>query len=83
MNNVSLINGHTEGEKDFTKPNVLPKEAFEELKALEKQIPQKPLIQYDDIGRSYRCPKCQGLILTKNAKYCAECGQALERRDSE
>ncbi len=34
MNNVSLINGHIETTNDNTKPNVLPKEAFEELKVL-------------------------------------------------
>lgn len=52
------------------------------IKALEKQIPKKPVhiggdgIRYTDL---YRCPNCgQGFTGTGIADYCYHCGQKLD-----
>lgn len=52
------------------------------IKALEKQIPKKPVhiggdgIRYTDL---YRCPNCgRGFTGTGIADYCYHCGQALD-----
>ena len=51
-------------------------------KALEKQIPKKPIARdLWELGTAegYSCPNC-GLDIpyTKHPKYCEECGQALD-----
>ena len=52
------------------------------IKALEKQIPKKPLYEntYDDCV-VYSCPACKDekLILSGD-NYCTTCGQALDWR---
>ena len=53
--------------------------AFEEaIKALEKQIPKKPI---DNIEREwFECPTCGRIIVTYHAgkRHHCECGQALD-----
>lgn len=51
------------------------------IKALEKQIPQKPINPDDDYG-TFECPNCGGTIYASDAlkdhKYCLLCGQAID-----
>lgn len=58
-------------------------------KALEKQIPKKP-IEKEVIGASmtgykYRgqCPKCSSTVSQYTGNYCNHCGQALDWSESE
>ena len=57
------------------------------IKALKKQIPQKPVkIDGDSIRYTslYRCPNCgQGFSGTGFAKYCYHCGQRLQWESEE
>lgn len=67
----------------------IPKEALIECrevihKALEKQIPKKP-IEKEVIGVSMagyrykgRCPECSSKVLQSLGNYCSKCGQALD-----
>ena len=50
------------------------------VKALEKQIPIKPLEEnrYYGIGK---CPTCGAVFLDKTTKYCGSCGQSLDWND--
>ena len=56
------------------------------IKALEKQIPKKPIIHTNDIDRLACCPVCdsnvdwtyEGFWRKGNPKYCRECGQAID-----
>lgn len=57
----------------------------EAIKALEKQIPEKPgnVFQLTDFcANRYafkgNCPKCNKIGLYSWTKYCPECGQALD-----
>ena len=55
-------------------------------KALEKQIPKKPIIYGYREGReintiSYTCPICNKHISREN--FCKHCGQALDWSDTE
>lgn len=52
------------------------------VKAVEKQIPKKPLPEerYYGIGK---CPNCSAVFLDKSTKYCGNCGQALDWSDDE
>ena len=56
-------------------------------KALEKQIPQKPIKtkeQHIRYSMCYICPNCQRTFSgTGIASYCYHCGQALDWSDSE
>lgn len=57
--------------------------AFEEaIKALEKQIPKKP-VNYDSVPHS-RCPVCNNSVKVfedaHEHHYCLYCGQALDWR---
>lgn len=55
------------------------------MKALEKQIPRKPVEQGD--GINYNCPACGRYVgyfdamAWEKLKYCGECGQKLDWRD--
>ena len=51
------------------------------IKALEKQIPKKPIaLQHGD----YRCPSCNRIIRMFEAiNFCMFCGQAIDWRDEE
>lgn len=59
------------------------------IKALEKQIPKKPIIHTNDIDRLACCPVCdsnvdwtyEGFWRKGNPKYCRECGQAIDWSD--
>lgn len=59
---------------------VLALQAMKECKkALEKQIPKKPV----HFEQSYPyCPSCNDFITSRDKKYC-ECGQALDWSDTE
>ena len=50
------------------------------IKALEKQIPKKP-IEIDTYGEYYKCPICNKYAVDNfgcNYKFCRECGQKLD-----
>ena len=67
------------------------------IKALEKQIPKKPIRRRatdDDVenelrdfitrkGEICRCPACGDCIAIYELKYCMECGQKLDWSDEE
>lgn len=58
-------------------------------KALEKQIPKKPILDtiFPSGVKWWRCPVCNkiivGCIANRPQKYCSNCGQALDWSDSE
>lgn len=47
------------------------------IKALEKQIPKKPIWQKSDFINRLHCPKCDGIVGVKQP-YCDNCGQKLD-----
>lgn len=50
-------------------------------KALEKQIPKKPVRDKEDVFTwLWRCPRCGGRPMQT---YCANCGQAIDWSDDE
>ena len=63
-------------------------------KALEKQIPKKPLtIKHDEdikIGSAtwkagvpiYKCPDCNGFV-SRSSNYCPDCGQEIDWSETE
>ena len=57
------------------------------IKALEKQIPKKPIPQdrqYIRYSMNYICPSCgKGFSGTGIATYCYHCGQALDWGEEE
>lgn len=51
------------------------------VKALEKQIPKKPIEKPTrSLFADIRCPDCKTLI-GRHQKFCKECGQALDWSD--
>lgn len=73
----------------YQETNALVKEALIECreviyKALEKQIPKKPIgkevIGVSTTGYKYKgqCPKCVSTVLQYKDNYCPNCGQALD-----
>ena len=50
------------------------------IKALEKQIPKKPIT--DDRYIMYICPRCNDFIKVSH-NYCPNCGQELDWSDEE
>ena len=82
----------------FTKDKQLKEVCEVSIEALEKQIPQKPIIKThkyigsdDDFVDEYFCPVCKTLIINKDTngfyagrkqKHC-DCGQALDWSDTE
>jgi len=45
------------------------------IKALDKQVPKKPIDNFFD----KRCPSCNSIWgITKNEKFCPNCGQAMD-----
>ena len=46
-------------------------------KALEKQIPKKPLPEEKYYGNG-KCPSCGAVFIDKSTNYCGNCGQALD-----
>lgn len=72
------------GYGDYIDPEALPLCA----KALEKQIPKKPICKiyksdniYLGTSESYFCPTCNNGLIWINDKYCKDCGQALNWSD--
>lgn len=54
----------------------IPNEAIDvAIECIEKQIPQKPIIEYMPLFKAY-CPICEGRLLP--SKWCAKCGQAID-----
>ena len=51
------------------------------IKALEKQIPKKPIFTEDK--QFALCPCCDMKGLTDKQKYCDNCGQAIDWSDEE
>ena len=47
------------------------------VKALEKQIPKKPLEETKFYGNG-KCPSCGAVFMDKSTNYCGNCGQALD-----
>lgn len=68
-----------------------PQEAIEAadlaIKALEKQIPKKPIIATNMMTKEKGicCPNCETWYnrFYENKKYCMECGQRLKWSDEE
>ena len=60
-----------QGKQEYTDMLLLCK------KALEKQIPKKPLPENKYYGNG-KCPNCNAVFLDKSTKYCGNCGQALD-----
>lgn len=51
------------------------------MKAIKKQIPEKPIAKPYMYGEEFFCPSCNKFICfthNKHPKYCDECGQALD-----
>lgn len=56
------------------------------IKALEKQIPKKPVTEKDKVIFGIvcgRCPECDGAVYSTTNLYCPNCGQALDWSDIE
>ena len=54
------------------------------VKALEKQLPKKPIAKPYFYGKSYYCSECKHYVCADyNTKesYCSKCGQALDWRN--
>ena len=57
-------------------------------KALEKQIPKRVILEYDEQD-SICCPNCKGELMSMDwydhwkCNYCEKCGQALDWSDEE
>lgn len=47
------------------------------IKALEKQIPKKPIRDSHSVLR-YRCPTCKGTLSMYHTSFCKCCGQAID-----
>lgn len=71
------IHHHYENTR-FKKSNAIKNE-YTKIAALEKQIPQKPVIA----GELYNCPLCgDAQAILRGDKYCSVCGQALTWSDT-
>lgn len=81
MNEQEAIDILTEG-IEIMKLTALKPVYMVAIKALEKQIPQKPLPEERENLRyifSYRCPQCKKAFSGKDvANYCYHCGQKLD-----
>ena len=60
------------------------------IKALEKQIPKKPIIEHRKYYDTYSCPECDSYFLCKDetgffagkrSEFCNKCGQAIDWSD--
>lgn len=47
-------------------------------KALDKQIPVKPINIYEPVVKWGECPKCHKDKIFSNENYCSNCGQRLD-----
>ena len=50
--------------------------------ALEKQVPKKPFVPWDSLGKTPYCPNCEEGVWGCDA-HCDHCGQALDWSDTE
>jgi len=67
---ISRIGGFLDG---FDKAEAVHKQA------IERQVPKKPIDNFFD----KRCPSCNSIWgITKNEKFCPNCGQAIEWDES-
>ena len=73
------------GCKEYKKPLMYAYEMA--IKALEKQIPKKPIKSENQVVRyvnTYYCPTCElGITGTNIAKWCYHCGQAIDWSDED
>lgn len=56
------------------------------IKALEKQIPKKPVTEKDKVTFGIvcgRCPECDSAVYSTTNLYCHKCGQALDWSEKE
>ena len=56
------------------------------IKALEKQIPKKPVTEKDKVIFGIvcgRCPECDSAVYSTTNLYCHICGQALDWSETE
>ena len=67
----------------------LARKAVEEaIKALEKQVPKKPL-PASDIDKEYLfgneavCQNCRHMVATYNGNFCPNCGQLIDWEEQE
>lgn len=54
------------------------------IKAMEKQIPKKPLqksLANDGYAWKWTCPNCNIVKVTTEKQFCDDCGQALDWSD--
>ena len=71
--------------------SIIPQKRAEALdvaiKALEKQIPKKPIKSENQVVRyvnTYYCPTCElGITGTNIAKWCYHCGQKIDWSDED
>ena len=49
----------------------------EAIKAIDKQIPKKPIRDSHSVLR-YRCPTCKGTLSMYHTSFCKCCGQAID-----
>ena len=66
--------------KGYIEPTLYECEIENIIKALEKQIPKKP-IEIDIWGEYYKCPICDKYAVDNlgcKYKFCRECGQKLD-----
>ena len=84
LNNMEFAEQY-QGKQEYTDMLLLCK------KALEKQIPQKPLDICTPVVTWGLCPICKGELnklgnqphrVFKGTKYCPDCGQALDWSDN-
>ena len=48
------------------------------IEALEKQLPEVPILQNDKINHWYECRKCNHIISKIMDIYCPHCGQKIK-----
>lgn len=84
---ILRINGEEQIQKnDYRKASNIA------IKALEKQIPKKPIIKQGKYCNAYHCPVCNGYIRSTNTRievileeniFCGVCGQKLNWESDE
>jgi hypothetical protein len=72
----SLLNTHIQLGRSYGK-TVFNDSLSMAIKAINKQIPQKPSIYGEDEIKVCSCKECNYTVLWKQ-KYCYNCGQALD-----
>lgn len=77
---------HTDPPKSAVTARKHDKAILMALKALEKQIPKKPIERFTGNEYVCECPTCHGLtdtpkeVVIQSVQYCSWCGQKLDWR---